>query len=127
MVDRLLENDWVLRILSILLAIGIWAQVTSQNPTVNRPFHGLQISVQNTGSLRVRTTPSVVSVELVGPMQIVDAVKPGAIRVYVTAPSASPGRYTVPVKVVAPIGGTQVVAVQPAQATIILSSQSGTP
>lgn len=122
MVDRLLANDWVLRILSLLLAIGIWAQVTlSPNPTVVRKFTGLPVTVQNTGSLGVSTIPATVRVELKGPAQILDAIQPSAIQVTVSSPSAAPGRYQAPVEVSAPIAGTEVIAVQPAQATIILT------
>lgn len=128
MLDRLLANDWVLRILSLLLAVGIWAQVTlGLNPTVVRQFTNLPVTVQNTGSLRVSISPSTVSVEIKGPAQVVDAVQPGAIRVYVSSPFAAPGRYQVAVRVSAPIAGTEVIAVQPAQATVVLTSQTGTP
>lgn len=124
MVDRLLANDWVLRILSLLLAIGIWAQVTpspNPNPTVVRPFTGLPVTVQNTGSLSVSTDPTTVRVELKGPAQILDAIQPSAIQVTVSSPSAAPGRYQAPVEVSAPFAGAEVIAVQPAQVTIVLT------
>lgn len=119
MIDRWLANDWVLRVLSLLLAIGIWAQV---NPTVPRTLTGLPVTVTNTAKLHVQISPATVSVQVRGPQQIINALQPGAIRVSASVPYAVPGLYRVTVRVSTPVAGTQVVAVVPDQVKVRLST-----
>lgn len=144
MVDRWLANDWVLRVLSLLIAIGIWAEVThlGQNPTVVRKpvvrktvvrktvvrnFTGLPVTVRNTGSLRVQVAPQSVSVQVRGPAAIVDALQPGAIHVSASVPYAVPGLYLTTIQVTTSVGGTEVVAVMPDQASVTLYPASSSP
>jgi YbbR domain-containing protein len=130
MIDRWLANDWVLRILSLLLAIGIWWQVTqsqkqvtvSQSPTVVRKVSGVSVSVTNTAKLAVKVSPEKVSVQIRGPAQIVDALRPGAIRVTTSVPYAQAGRYRATLHASSQVGGTQVVSVTPDQVRVTLST-----
>ena len=115
MIDRWLANDWVLRVLSLLLAVGIWANL---NPTVMREFRALPVTVQNAGRLHVVLSPETVSVEIRGPSDIVDALQPSAIRVLAVVPYAQPGTYRVKLSVVAPVAGTEVVAILPDESTV---------
>jgi len=121
MVDRWLANDWVLRVLSLLLAIGIWANFAlPQNPNRARTFHNLPVSVENVGHNKVQVTPAEVSVEISGPSDIVGAVQPTAMRVVASVPYPQAGTYRVTLKVDAPVAGTQVVAVTPRAVTVRL-------
>ncbi len=121
MLDRWLDNDWVLRVLSLLLAIGIWASLMHPpNPTVIRPFHALPVTVQNAGHLNVRATPATVLVDIRGPADIVDKLQPSAIRVVADVPYAQPGTYRVKLNVDAPVAGTQVAKVLPDESTVKL-------
>lgn len=124
MIDRWLANDWVLRVLSLLLAIGVWANLNlTQSPTtVMRKFRALPVTVQNTGRLKVQVTPEAVAVEIRGPSDIVDALQPSAIRVLTAVPYAQPGTYRVKLNVDAPVAGTEVIAVLPDKATVQLLS-----
>ncbi|MDA8344284.1 MAG: hypothetical protein M0Z66_02245 [Thermaerobacter sp.] len=124
MVDRWLANDWVLRVLSLLLAIGIWI---TQNPTVVRTVSGLPVMVTNTSKLRVQISPAAVSVQIRGPAQIVDAIQPGAIRVSASVPYAVPGLYRATIHVSTQVAGTEVVAVVPDQVKVTLSTPASAP
>ncbi len=127
MVDRWLANDWVLRVLSLLLAIGIWANLSltqNPNPAGVRKFHALPVTVRNTGHLKVDIAPGQVSVEIRGPSDIVRALQPSAIRVLTSVPYAQPGAYRVKLSVDAPVAGTSVVWVQPDQVTVRLANPS---
>lgn len=119
MIDRWLANDWVLRVLSLLLAVGIWVALTP-NPPVIRKFASLSVTVQNAGRLHVQLTPASVSVEIRGPSDIVGALQPSAIRVVAVVPYAQPGTYRVKLNVDAPVAGTAVVGVLPDEATVNL-------
>jgi YbbR domain-containing protein len=128
MIDRWLANDWVLRVLSLLLAIGIWAQVTSQIPVVPRTVSGVPVTVVNAGTtLRAQVSPANVSVQIRGPSTIVNSLKPGAIRVYASVPYARQGTYTVVLHAESQAGGTQVVVVTPDRAKVTLSKASSSP
>ncbi len=121
MVDRWLANDWVLRVLSLLLAVGIWASlIHNPNPTVIRKFRALPVTVQNAGHLHVKVTPTAVAVDIRGPANIVDALQPSAIRVVAAVPYAEPGTYKVKLNVDAPAARTQVTDVQPDASTVRL-------
>ena len=123
MVDRWLENDWVLRILSLLLAIGIWAsQTLAQNPTVVRHFNTLPVTVQDAGHLHAQASPDTVRVEIQGPANIVNGLQPSAILVTASVPYAKAGTYRVKLNVAAPVAGTEVVSVVPGSATVRLAS-----
>ncbi len=126
MVDRWLANDWVLRVLSLFLAIGIWANLalpqnpTVANPTVARTFRALPVAVENAGHLHVQVKPASVAVEIRGPSDIVNALPPSAIRVVADVPYAQPGTYRVKLSVDAPVAGTQVVRVVPDHSNVEL-------
>ncbi len=121
MLDRWLDNDWVLRVLSLLLAIGIWASLLhNPNPTVVRKFHALPVMVQNAGHLHVQVRPVSVAVDIRGPADIVDRLQPSAIRVVADVPYAQPGSYRVKLNVDAPAAGTQVAKVLPDESTVKL-------
>ncbi len=124
MIDRWLANDWVLRVLSLLLALGIWWQVTvTQNPTVKHTVSQLPVTVQSSPKhLRLEITPKDASVVVRGPVQTVTTLQPGAIRVYVSVPYDKPGRYKTALHAEIQAGGTQVVSVMPATATVTLRS-----
>ncbi len=124
MIDRWLANDWVLRVLSLLLAIGIWAQVTLTTRTVS----GVPVTVSRVdSSLRVQVSPATVSVEIRGPSAIVNSLRPGAIRVYASVPYARPGTYTAVLQAQSQAGGTQVVVVTPDRVKVTLSTASSSP
>ena len=123
MVDRWLANDWVLRILSLLLAIGIWYNLTqtqTQNSNKPRWFRHLPVTVQNAGHLHATLAPQKVAVEISGPSDIVDALQSSAIRVIAVVPYAQPGTYRVRLNVYATVAGTTVVEVLPSDATVRL-------
>jgi YbbR domain-containing protein len=123
MVDRWLAHDWVLRVLSLLLAIGIWATLTqNQNPSTSRLrwFHHLPVAVQNVGHLHVAVAPTTVAVEVRGPTDIVNALQSSAVRVMAVVPYAQPGTYRVRLRVSAPVAGTTVIGTSPQDVTVRL-------
>jgi YbbR domain-containing protein len=127
-IDRWLANDWVLRVLSLLLAIGIWAQVTMSNPTVVRTVSGVPVAVTGVGSnLKVQVSPASVTVEIRGPAAIVDSLKPGAIRASASVPYARPGTYKTTIRAISQAGGTDVVTVTPDVARVTLSTAKSSP
>lgn len=123
MVDRWLANDWVLRVLSLLLAIGIWWSLNlTQNPSTSRLrwFRHLPVAVQNAGHLHVAVAPTAVAVEIRGPTDIVDALQSSAIRVSAVVPYAQPGTYRVSLRISATVAGTTVVGASPQAVTVHL-------
>lgn len=121
MIDRWLANDWVLRVLSLLLAIGIWISV---NPTVSRTFTHMPVTITGTAKLKVKVAPATVSVEIRGPAAIVDALHPGAISVTASVPYAVPGTYKAQVTASTSVGGTQVAIVAPHVVQVTLTSDT---
>ena len=133
MMDRLLDNDTVLKILSVLAAIFLWLQVngatTHTRPPEKQVAVGpltLQWSPPKGSNLTVTSMhPSAVDVQLQGPSKSLSSVKRGNVTAWVNLSNITrPGTYTLPIVSSSPPGTTS-VSIAPAQVTVTLD-QMGT-
>lgn len=112
--DRWLEKDWVLRLLSLLLAIFVWTQVVgTQDPLVTRTFP--DVPVAGRGRPRgasFQVAPDAVAVTVRGPRSAAAALDTQQVRAYVGLGGLRPGQYTLPVQVQAG-PGVEVASVTP--------------
>jgi YbbR domain-containing protein len=126
MMDRLLENDTVLKILSVLVAIFLWLQVTgvTTHPVQKESIFGpipLQWNLPKGSPLTVMTVhPTSVYVELQGPSKTLAGVKDGNLTAFVNLSDITrAGSYTLRLSAAVPTG-TRTVSILPAQATVSL-------
>lgn len=126
MMDRLLENNTVLKILSVIVAIFIWIQAgaASSQPAINRPMGGVAVGYHNLSPhLTVLSiSPSVVTVTING--------QPGAVSSSSVANEVSaltnlgnitkPGTYSLKVSGAVP-QGIGVASVTPNRVTVTIA------
>lgn len=120
--DRLLENDTVLKVLSVLVAIFLWFQATaSSTQSVNRDFGPVSVfwtAPANSNLNVVSIEPSVVTVQIKGPPRTVSEVAVHAVTAYVNLSRLTrPGTYTMRVGASVP-QGTSLVSIVPAQVVV---------
>ncbi len=133
MMDRLFDNDTVLKILSVLAAIFLWLQVngasTRSRPPEKQVSVGpltLQWSPPNGSNLTVVSMhPSAVDVQLQGPSKALSSIKRGNVTAWVNLSKITrAGTYTLPIGASSPPGTTS-ISIAPAQVTVSLD-QMGT-
>ncbi len=116
--DRFLENDTVLKIVSVVMAILLWVIVSSSNPTqtTNRSFGPIPLSQSSLtrSNLLVGTLdPNTVTVTLKGSPQSVQNASVRQIAAFVDLGDiVRAGTYSVPVRVSVP-EATSLVSVVP--------------
>jgi YbbR domain-containing protein len=123
MMDRILENDTALKILSLLVAIAIWVQVNSGVPAVRDrrlgPVPVTWIGAQNHYTV-LGMHPGSVVIDIKGPPSAVDQTTPPSAWVDL-ARISRPGTYSLPVSASVP-QGTSLVSVSPADVTVTVDS-----
>jgi YbbR domain-containing protein len=121
-VDRLLQNNLAVKIISVALALLLWYQVLgSGGGTVQRVIGGVAVSAHNTSSsLSVGPiSPSSVEVTVKGDPRLVDSMSSSSLDAYVNLTGATAGRQTFFVEVSVPRGVT-LVQVNPDNVTVVL-------
>lgn len=130
MMDRLLENDTVLKILSLLAAIFLWIEVTSvsahpahHSPQKERALAPVAVEwiPPRASSLNVTTpNPNAVVVFISGTPSALAAAKPSKVTASVDLSRFNrPGKYDVPVQAFPP-RNTHVVNVTPPQVEVTI-------
>lgn len=111
-----------MRIISLLLAIGLWSQVLGQqNPVVRHQYTSLPIKVVGlSGRLTASVSPESASVALLGSPQTLPSGGSAQVGTTVSAKSLKPGVHRVAVHVSAP-PGTVVASLSPSQVTLTVA------
>ena len=128
--DRFLENDSVLKIISVVIAILLWFIVSSSNPTqtTNRSFGPIPLSQSSLTRANLSVgalDPNIVTVTLKGSPQSVQNASVRQIAAFVElADITRAGTYSVPVRVSVP-EGTSLVSVVPNH-VVVTVDQLGT-
>ncbi len=124
MMDRLLENDTFLKILSVLVAIFLWLQVdgVTSHPVLKQETLGpmpVQVSLPRGSDLSLITLkPNTVSVVLEGSSKSLDGVKRDDVSAFVILKGVTnPGTYTLPMAAAVP-SGTRTLNIVPDQVTV---------
>lgn len=121
MIDKLLENNTVLKVLSVIVAIFIWIQAQGfSQPPIQRTF---QVAVTQSTTLNPRhytvsVSPAAVSVEVRGPASTVDSTTASDVSATVNLKNIKgAGTFSGKVTVYVPQGVTP-VSVQPSQVVV---------
>ncbi|MHB1426535.1 MAG: CdaR family protein [Gemmataceae bacterium] len=120
MMDRLLENDTVLKILSLLVAVAVWVQVNGGVPqTAERPVPNVPVvsTVAPHSTLTVLSIkPSTVTIQLKGPASLVGSTANVTAVVSLTKVT-HPGTFALNVAASVP-AGTSLVSITPSQVVV---------
>lgn len=123
--ERLLSNDNVLKIVSLLLAVLLWLMVTStQNQVDKRTFERVPIEFINlgTGLTRVSQSSQTASFTVQGGRRALGRLRKSDFKVRVDLKDQGPGELELPVEV-SPIRvgiGADVIAVTPERIRVVL-------
>ena len=124
MMDRLLENNTVLKIVSVIVAIFIWIQATSNQATTRvRPMASIPVSTEalNPHLTLMSISPQNVSVEIKGQPQAVDAVSSTQVSALVNLGQLKgPGTRSIKVSVAVP-ANVVVYRVTPARVDVTVA------
>jgi YbbR domain-containing protein len=118
--DKWLEKDITIRVLSIVLALTLWFQVTSeQNPLTSRTFKSINLNVRNLDKslVLVDFVPKTITVTLQGQRRAMSLLEDSNISAGVDLKAMEPGKASLPIDVTLP-NGVQLVEVLPGQASI---------
>ena len=112
--DKYLENNWVLRILALILAIGVWSQVyPPMNPVASHVVTDVPVTVIN---VRPGTTAEPVdrnvTVDLRGTESVLTNLRSGQIVAQVDIRKGGPGVHRETVVVYVP-AGSEVIWTRP--------------
>lgn len=125
MMDRLLENNTILKILSLVVALFLWVDVTTTNAHVvgDRSIGPVPVEYNppSKSDLTIMSmSPTDVEVQIKGPVATVGKTTPQSISAFVDMKSLThSGTYTLPVRVSVPVG-TSYVSVAPALVTVVV-------
>ncbi len=126
MMDRLLENDTVLKILSVLVAVFLWLQVDgiTNHPVPKQAFVDsipVQWSLPKHSNLTVITLrPTTVNVQIEGPSKSLGGVKNDEVTAFVNLSRITrAGIYTLRIGAAVP-SGTRTVSITPPEVTVAL-------
>lgn len=122
--DRWLEKDLTIKVLSVILALAMWFQVTSeQNPLTTRTFKSVPVKPQNLDQslVLIDLAPKTISATIQGQRRVVNALKEEDITAFVDLKAMEAGKASLPVDVVLP-RAVQLVEVLPNQVTVTADS-----
>lgn len=119
--DNFLRKDWVLRIIAIIMAIVVWAEVSgSSDPIVSRTYAGLPIAVVGEAPGQVaRLDPSVGTVVVAGPQTVMNTFSRAAVVLSVDVGGLAPGTHRLPIRVRLP-AGTAVTMLAPGSTVVTI-------
>lgn len=123
--DKILERDLSLKILSVFLAVILWFQVVSQqNPERQVTIKNVPVSyVKADASMVIMDKkPDVIDVQVKGYKRFVDTVTAADIKATVDLSGASAGKDLYPIEVTIAKEKVQFVEASPAQATVRFES-----
>lgn len=122
--DRLLENDLAAKIISVLLAVTLWFQVSGQGYEAQKSVGAVSVRVRNLppGLEAVALEPDVVTVTVRGPRREVARVTRADFEAGVNLAGARPGRTTYLLDGVSVPPGITLVGFQPAQVTVTVEA-----
>ncbi|MCY0886699.1 MAG: CdaR family protein [Firmicutes bacterium] len=123
MMDRLLENDTALKIISVIVAIALWVTANSNRtpPTVATlgpiPLEWTTLP-QGSDLMVMGLKPGAVTVQIKGPPTAVNAAHSSSLAAWVSLGQLTrPGTYSLPVHAAIP-AGTSLVAVYPSRVVV---------
>lgn len=123
--DRLLEKDMVVRIISVMLAVVIWAQVSSDQ--VAQKTRRLEIPLAQVGlnaGLQVMDLPATVSLEFKGSPENIDRLQPAQVKALADLSGLKePGSFEVPVTVSTPTGSDITVSSAPGHVSVTIEAR----
>ncbi|MGB9866374.1 MAG: CdaR family protein [Bacillota bacterium] len=122
--DRWLGKDFALKVVSIVIAVVLWLQVTNElNPVDVRTYRGVEVKYVNlgTGLVVTEAAPGSVNVTLRGGRRVLDSLSESKLTAQVSLSSLGPGKNTVPISVVAP-QGCEVAEVSPPESVVTLEA-----
>jgi len=125
-VDRLFERDITVRVLSVIIALGLWFLVTAeQNPLTLRTFRTVEVKSQylDKDLVLIDIEPKTIAVTVQSQRRTVDALKDGDIVAFVDLSSVLPGRAAVPIDIILP-RGVQLVDASPNQVNVVADTIS---
>lgn len=122
--DRWLENDFALKIISVLVALVLWLQVTNElNPIELRTYRGVVVKYTNNSpaTVVVDASPAMVSVTLRGNRRALNSLDESKLTAEVNVSGSAPGKTTLPIRVEPP-QGCEVAEISPPMATVALEA-----
>jgi YbbR domain-containing protein len=128
--DRLLENNTILKILSVVVALFLWFQVTTTNAhvTADRSIGPVPVVYQppsKSDLTIISLNPTTVEVQIKGPVSTIHKTTPSVISAFVDMKNLTHGgTYSLPVHISVPVGAS-FVRVVPDQVVVIVD-QLGT-
>jgi YbbR domain-containing protein len=120
-VDRLLERDFSLKVLSVFMAVILWFQVISQqNPERQVAVKNVVVQYINAGPnlFIMEKKPEFIEVQVRGYKRFVDGVVPADIKAVVDLSGAAPGRDLYPIEVGISKEKVTFAEARPSQATV---------
>ncbi|NPV69614.1 MAG: hypothetical protein HPY55_03070 [Firmicutes bacterium] len=117
-----LEKDFTLKVISILVGIVLWFQVTTeQNPITPRTFQNVPVKFVNleSGMFVMETVPTNIRITVQSQKRLISGVTDDQVTATVDLKGAEPGRSQFPVKVALP-AGIDLVEVVPENISISL-------
>ncbi len=121
--DKLLEKDYVIRILALLIAVLLWFQATSaQNPVVERDLDDVAVRIQNVESgftVVDSIIPETVDITVSGPQHLVSALTADDVNVYIDLASLEAGTHTRTIRFIEP-PGIKITEISPSTAEVTI-------
>ncbi len=121
--DKLLEKDYVIRIIAVIIAVLLWFQASNeQNPTTERTFENVTVRLQNVeqGLTTVGDIdPATVRIKLSGPQQYLSSLATRDLNVYIDLADLEEGTHSIPIKVMEPTG-TRLLDISSSAAAVTL-------
>lgn len=122
--DRLLENDLAVKLVSVLLALILWLQVARAVPETQRSLAGVPVQLRNAppGLEAVAVSPAVVTVTIRGRGRAFAALTESDLVAQVDLAGARAGRFSYRVDRVTVPRGVTLVGVAPEEVQVTLEA-----
>lgn len=123
--DKLLEKDFVVRVMALVIAALLWFQaVKEQNPYIEKTIDNIPVIIQNVApeyTVLGSAEPAVVKVKVAGLQQTVASLTAKDFVAYVDLTGSKAGAQSLPVKTVEP-AGVKVVEFTPKNVIVTLDT-----
>ena len=116
---RIMDGNWGLKVLSVLLAVVLWIYVSSElNPIKEREFKAVTIETRGVkDNLVVGDLPESANIRVRANQNVITELNAKSLEVYVDLAKAETGRQVIPLQVKTP-PGVELVEFQPQQVTV---------